>query len=140
MPGTNEAGSDPNFPAYVLPQVNGASISTSNPLPTSLPVIGVGTLTVIPTSGTTSSPVAIGTPPAGAVGIEIHLNATAATITGTFAANSGAAATLATATPSLVTTYNATQDGAKPQINIGGGNNFFLTASPGSTPVFFRWI
>jgi hypothetical protein len=114
---------------------NWAQVDSNNNLHVVQPTIGIGTFALVPTNGTTTTPVFVSAQPVAAVGIELYLPA-GSSINANIAASSSAAATQIAAT--IVPVYDNTSLGKIVQINIGTGLNLWVSAVTG-TP-YFRWI
>lgn len=102
-------------------------VSSANPLPTTMPATGIGSLTVVPGGSPNGTP--IGTPPAGAVGVRIYLPANAS-VTFTVASSQPLSPPANTFTVSNSTTGPNWDESLN-------GQNLYITAISG-TPLF-RW-
>lgn len=102
-------------------------VSAANPLPTTMPATGIGSLTAVPAGTTNGTP--IGTPPAGAVGVRIYLP-TNASVTFTVAGAQPGGAPTNTFTVSNSTTGPNWDESLN-------GQNLYITATTGAP--LFRW-
>jgi len=112
-----------------------ASVNSSGQLSVTLPTIGIGVFALVPTSGTSTTPVAIGTRPTGAVGIELYLPS-GSSISANVETSSSAAAT--DISNGIVPVYDNSSLGKIVQINVGSSLNLYVSAVTGAP--LFRWI
>jgi hypothetical protein len=107
-----------------------------------IPIIGLGAIANVPTTGTPTTPVLIGSPPSGYVGVEIYLTqgATAASVSYLVATSGSCPSSPASSTIRTVTGPTSSPDIGPVQINLTSPANVCLSATAGTVTPQFRYI